>query len=111
MAHKPLSLDEQYVNCYEGLRSLGAMKSRSLEEMRTFFLPVGVILRLLHRLLGWLKSEVHIRWPSRRSRSGWANLAGRAIVYIDESTRPPLREPVGLRAHQQLDYRTERSGR
>jgi hypothetical protein len=40
MAHKPLSLDEQYANWYEWLRALGAVKYRSLEEMRAWFVPV-----------------------------------------------------------------------
>lgn len=40
MAQKALSLDQQYANWYEWLRSLGAVKDRSLEEMRTWFVPV-----------------------------------------------------------------------
>ncbi len=40
MAHKPLSLDEQYANWYEWLKASGALKNRSLEEMRASFVPV-----------------------------------------------------------------------
>jgi len=40
MAHKPLGLDEQYANWYEWLKTLGAVKYRSLEEMRAWFVPV-----------------------------------------------------------------------
>lgn len=39
MAHA-LSLDEQYASWYEWLRSVGAAKYRSLEEMRAWFVPV-----------------------------------------------------------------------
>jgi len=40
MAHKPLSLDEQYANWYEWLKASGALKNGSLEEMRASFVPV-----------------------------------------------------------------------
>lgn len=40
MSEKALSLDQQYANWYEWLRSLGAVKDRSLEEMRAWFVPV-----------------------------------------------------------------------
>jgi hypothetical protein len=40
MARKPLSLDEQYANWYKWLKALGAVKNRSLEEMRAWFVPV-----------------------------------------------------------------------
>jgi hypothetical protein len=38
--HKSLSLDEQYAGWYEWLRASGAIKNRSLEEMRAWFVPV-----------------------------------------------------------------------
>jgi hypothetical protein len=50
MAHKSLSLDEQYANWYEWLKASGALKSRSLEEMRASFVPRRVVFRPLHRL-------------------------------------------------------------
>jgi len=40
MAYKALSLEEQYASWYEWLRSLGALKRCSLEEMRAWFVPV-----------------------------------------------------------------------
>ena len=40
MAQQALSLDQQYTNWYEWMQSFGAVKDRSLEEMRAWFVPV-----------------------------------------------------------------------
>ena len=40
MAQNALSLDQQYANWYEWMRSSGAVKDRSIDEMRAAFVPV-----------------------------------------------------------------------
>lgn len=40
MGPKSLTLDDHYAKWYEWLKALGAVKNRSLEEMRAWFVPV-----------------------------------------------------------------------